>query len=657
VSPSEIAFLAIGLIIGAAVGAALAEVLRARPAPRGQVRVTISPNSLGPRRSTTLSDASLAAADGPVPGSPEEGAWGERPEPVTTAVPATSPAAPPAALPVRTPVPSPAAGVPATAVAVPVDAPASVPVGPGVPGARPAPAVPQPATRPAPPSISGGGGSPYPLASATVATGAGAAGTRVAVGVLDPIAPLTPSERAAGELPAPVEPTTAATTSAVDVGTTAVGLAVRPRPPVPDQRPAVAGAAVAVPVERPLAHARETSPGQDAGGPAGQPTTTDPCDPPRRLVEERCTLASASRERARAATETLREAERAYDSLRGLLDQAEKASDPRELAVAKDELHRRFRAASDAAPDAEAAEAAARAWLDAINDLDSHAREAERFLDSGRAELQAALPGIERLSVEAETARTRSEIAAAGCQEAREALAACEEASEARHAAAGGSPPSQEEPHPFDALWPGESDATRTQPLTPDEAPPPPVVDAVALRILRGDRAARERLVAALSGGDAEASRTWHLRLSRLVDAIAARAIEDGYVDLPDDDPFWGLFAFGERREIVGALSALGYRFDGMRGFADGRVPAARDLSLAVGYAGLDRMRIRTWPREAELARLYEHATVAADDWLVAMADDLSLGRMVDALGARAGDHADTWNAWGRVRPLLLATG
>jgi hypothetical protein len=110
-----------------------------------------------------------------------------------------------------------------------------------------------------------------------------------------------------------------------------------------------------------------------------------------------------------------------------------------------------------------------------------------------------------------------------------------------------------------------------------------------------------------------------------------------------------------ERREVVGALSALGYRYDGLHGFADGRVPAARDLALAVGYAGLDRMRIRTWPRESDAARLYEHATVAGDEWLANQADDLSLGRMVDALGSRAADLADVWNAWGRVRPALLS--
>ena len=127
-------------------------------------------------------------------------------------------------------------------------------------------------------------------------------------------------------------------------------------------------------------------------------------------------------------------------------------------------------------------------------------------------------------------------------------------------------------------------------------------------------------------------------------------------LDLPEDDSFWRLFEHREARDIVGALSALGYRYDGMGGFADGRVPAPRDLSLAVGYAGLDRMRIRTWPGGDDLDRLYERAVVAADEWLADQAGDLSLGGMVDALGNRAADLADLWNAWGRVRPALLAT-
>jgi hypothetical protein len=32
------------------------------------------------------------------------------------------------------------------------------------------------------------------------------------------------------------------------------------------------------------------------------------------------------------------------------------------------------------------------------------------------------------------------------------------------------------------------------------------------------------------------------------------------------------------------------------------------------------------------------------------------LGRVVEALGARATELADVWNAWGRVRPALLVT-
>ena len=177
----------------------------------------------------------------------------------------------------------------------------------------------------------------------------------------------------------------------------------------------------------------------------------------------------------------------------------------------------------------------------------------------------------------------------------------------------------------------------------------------VIVKVLRGDRAARDRLVATLAAGEPDGERLWTARIAQLVGAITARAIEDGYLDMPEDDTFWSLFTARESREIVGALSALGYRYDGAGGFADERVPAQRDLSLAVGYAGLDRMRIRNWPREREIAELYQHATVAADEWLVEHTDDLTLGQMVEALGPRAGDLAEVWNAWGRVRPALLA--
>ncbi|HEX5826493.1 MAG TPA: hypothetical protein VFY23_03160 [Candidatus Limnocylindrales bacterium] len=602
-SPSEIAFLAVGLILGAAIGAAIVEAMRARPAPRRRVRVTISPNTVVPRRSMTLSGEGLPGAAIPVPGSPEDGALhAGLPDPDAPARrPADAvPGGPP---PIRTPVPSRPVTVPASAVGVPV------------------------------------GGEP-----ATTATpdGRAVASSTTGVGVLEPL--VTVEERAVD------------LRSSVTVGTIEHEVRVRPRRPTAPLRPTLAATAVGIPVvatgERSDATA---SPGQ-APAPGTPGAQAGPCEPARRLVDERCALASAARNHARGAADALREAQRAYDTLREHVDRAERVADPRDVASAKDELHRRFRAASDAAATPDEAEAAAREWLDAINERNARAREASRFLEGAREELRAAVPRIDRLSLEADAARIAAESADAGCRDARERLAACEEdvAYAAHTTVAPGVP---EEPHPFDALWPGETEATRTGPRMGTAAPGALALEGMPaiIRVLRGDREARDRLAATIAGDDAGAVPTWQLRLSALLDAISARAIEDGYLDLPDDDPFWSLFEAGERRDVVAALSALGYRFDGLGGFADGRVPAARDLALAVGYAGLDRMRIRTWPRESEAGMLLEHATVAADEWLVAMADDLSLGQMVDALGPRAADLADTWNAWGRVRPALLA--
>jgi hypothetical protein len=425
----------------------------------------------------------------------------------------------------------------------------------------------------------------------------------------------------------------------------------RPRPPADEVRPTIPMAAAAVAVadpDRPRAAGIPDAP--DPAPSAGVPAAAaEPCAGQRRVVEERCALADVTREQARRATETLREAQRAYDVLRDRVDRAEATADPRRVAAEKERLHAVFRAASDRAGSPDDTEVAAREWLAEVNALNAAVREAGRIIESGNADLRAQLPALERLSAEADAARIAAENAEGACRDAREDLAACEEAEARAHAEI---PPPEEEPHPFAGIWPLDS------PNLPDAAG----VEAAGLdglpaivRVLRGERAARDRLIATLAAADPDTGRDWGVRISRFVDAITSRAIEDGYLDLPEDDPFWRLFERREARDIVGALSALGFRYDGLGGFADGRVPAARDLSLAVGYAGLDRMRIRTWPGEADLGRLYERAVVASDEWLADQAGDLSLGRMVDALGGRASDLTDIWNAWGRVRPALLA--
>ena len=115
------------------------------------------------------------------------------------------------------------------------------------------------------------------------------------------------------------------------------------------------------------------------------------------------------------------------------------------------------------------------------------------------------------------------------------------------------------------------------------------------------------------------------------------------------------LFTRSQARDIAGALASLGYRHDGFGGWADDRVPSQRDLSLAVGYAGLDPMRIRRWPSETEMPDLLRDVTVAADEYVWEAAGGLTLGELVTLLGRRADPLAELWNEWGNVRPLLLS--
>jgi hypothetical protein len=177
------------------------------------------------------------------------------------------------------------------------------------------------------------------------------------------------------------------------------------------------------------------------------------------------------------------------------------------------------------------------------------------------------------------------------------------------------------------------------------------------LRLLRGDRATLGRLVDELAGEDPAERRRWQLALAGLVDAVVARAIESAFLHFPVEHAFWGMNTLPENRDVAAALSSLGYRFDGLGGWADDRAPSQRDLSLAVGYAGLDPMRTRRWPGERAMEELFRDVTVAADEYLASAAGGLTLGELVTVLGRRADGLADLWNEWGRVRPLLLSGG
>jgi hypothetical protein len=164
-----------------------------------------------------------------------------------------------------------------------------------------------------------------------------------------------------------------------------------------------------------------------------------------------------------------------------------------------------------------------------------------------------------------------------------------------------------------------------------------------------------DAVVAELAGHDLDQAAQWQRLLEEFFEAILERALDVSMVDLPPAHPFWGAFTSEQGRQILRALASLGYRFDGLGGWLDGRVPSKRELSLAVGYAGLEPVRIRNWPTPTEIPSLFGEATIAAHEYLALVAPSLTVGELASELATHAGNLAELWSEWERVRPLLLA--
>jgi hypothetical protein len=83
VTVSEFLFLAIGLALGVASGAALIEIIRARPPARREVRLTVAQDAIPRRRATTLADdAFVAVGPEPARGGPADRRGEDGPAPV-----------------------------------------------------------------------------------------------------------------------------------------------------------------------------------------------------------------------------------------------------------------------------------------------------------------------------------------------------------------------------------------------------------------------------------------------------------------------------------------------------------------------------------------------------------------------------------------------
>lgn len=560
---SEFAFLALGLVLGVATGAAVVVVFRARPRPPREVRVTVTAASV-PRRSSTLAAAALDATAGEgASGGPADASDGSAAEPPSLPAGASAERRGPFVLEPRPP-----------ARRYPV----AIPVGPGREPSLMVEALHAAEAR----------------ASAILGGGRGDVGSSGGAG-----------------------PSSAA-----------VALADQPGSP----------GAPAAPSEPP---GSSNAGGSGAAGPEG------PCLELRRVADERCALATTATERAAATAAALRDLQRIYDEHQARADRAAVAGDPVRIRATKEAAQQAFRRARDAARTRAQLEEAARAWLAEINAINGATRGSAETAARERAAAVEIVPRLERLAVEADAARIAAEAAEEACIAARQSVADCEEAAVHEPSPTIVPPPV---PIPAGAGRPLLDDADEADEMAAAIASGEPLVVA----LLRGDRAALARAAAELGGDDATSRRTWTLELGRFLEAIVDRAIEAASLDFPTDHPFWGAFALAQNREIAAALASLGYRFDGLGGWLDGRVPSQRDLSLAVGYAGLDPMRIRRWPTEAEAGELYRDVRVAADEYLIAAAGGFTLGELISLLGRRADALTEIWNAWGRVRPVLL---
>jgi hypothetical protein len=619
VTASEFAFLAMGLILGIAAGAALIEVVRARPTAPREVRVTMTADAIPRRRAATLANDAFTEAR--IVSEPARGGPADRRDLHASDVDdSTDP---------RTPVHVPRPGTivePAFRLTGPI---------------------------PSTPVMAGDGQGPAGSPSMATATRA----MPVSSGVDPMLTALRASAAASAEaaMRSSVTPTAAATVGATASGSTpatAIAEGERPSPAAPDAEAARARseqsrsktsstrtskAAAPAPPAAPGSPASPSAPGAPGGDDGG------PCAEARRIADERCELATRARAQATEAEGAHRAAQREYDDHETEAAEAAAEADPRAVRKRKDEAQARFRDGRAAATTNQEVDAAARAWLLEINEINSRAARAATTLAKAHTGAQEFAVRLERTAVAADAARISAESAESTCLAARQAVAYCEE-----QASLGtlGILPQMPPPSDDDGETGSESEALAAAMRS---GASPRIV-----RLLRGDRGAMQELVAAIAGDSADDRRHWQSALSDLVDAILADSIASSALEFPLEHPFWGPFTRAQSRDIAGALASLGYRFDGIGGWTDDRVPSQRDLSLALGYAGLDPMRMRHWPSEEEMETLFSEVQVAAAEHLAGAAGDLTLGELVSMLGRRADGLTEVWNSWGRIRPLML---
>lgn len=173
-------------------------------------------------------------------------------------------------------------------------------------------------------------------------------------------------------------------------------------------------------------------------------------------------------------------------------------------------------------------------------------------------------------------------------------------------------------------------------------------------RMLRGDHRAMVEVVDGIAGEDGRQRRNWELLLGGLVEAMSDAAVRESVIDFPMGTAFWDAFTIEQCRRIVAALHSMGYRYDGMSGWVENRVPTYRDMTRALADVGVEPRRLRAWPNQGEIASLFIGARPAPEQLIGAAGPDYTAADMQALLGEHAAGLADLWVTWEAVRPALL---
>jgi hypothetical protein len=333
----------------------------------------------------------------------------------------------------------------------------------------------------------------------------------------------------------------------------------------------------------------------------GRARPDDPCREAQRLGAAR----RAQEERLRTARRRLSQFDQQTELGLG---------DPTHFSAAKRAAQQAYRDALAEAKEAAEVQRAAAAWLDELTELN---RAHQRALDSDqqqaieRGHLEA---DVRRLELEFDASRVRAEAAQAECDELRRTAAAAAEGGELPRLAAG----------------------------------------APIERLMSGDRAVLAQVSARIAAETGHDPTRLEGLVVELCERVAQTALEEGAIEIVDDDPFWQLFEPDEARLVATTLARFGYSFDGRGGWLDGITPPPRTVAMAVAQAGFDR-HLRHSLSQADVDALWRGVRLRPLDYLASHAPELRLREVQQLLGRRGDNLGELWDVWPAARTALLS--